>query len=224
MSAIVRRTMESSRFGPAESSNAVHYFVDRHLREGRADRTAVLYGERAISYGRVAELVNRAANALRQAGIVAQDRVMLAPLDSPAFVAAFWGAIKLGAVPVPVSTLLTADDYEFVLADSGARGLIFDARLADRVTPALDRLAAARPPGRGRWGSLEAVLVASAAFGCADAPGLTSDYPSFDQACAASPSTAATAPTRPRDPAFWLYTSGSTGRPKAAVHLHDHMR
>ena len=225
--------MDGSNPAPSGPFNAAEYFVDRNLAQGRGRSIAVLYGAAELTYQRVAELVNRAANALGRAGIGRGDRVVLVLLDSPAFVGAFWGAIKLGAVPVPVSTLLAADEYEFVLADSAARALIVDARLLDRVQPALDSRAALGSAGPGRWGDLEFAWVASPAFGCGPVFGCgnkplamsaqDSGIQSFDEACAASPTSSEAASTRAKDPAFWLYTSGSTGRPKAAIHLQDHM-
>ena len=210
--------------------NAAEYFIDRNLSEGRGEATALVYAHGRLTYRRVATLVSRAADALRRGGIERGDRVMLVLPDSPAFVAAFWGAIKLGAVPVPVNTLLPADDYEFMLSDSAARCLVADERLLERATPALDRLAAARTGGGGRWGSLEAVYVAGEAFasgGEASRPGFDQagarGYRSLDEECAASPPESPAARTEPGDPAFWLYTSGSTGRPKAAIHLQHHM-
>ena len=71
-----------------EQFNAVQYFVDRNLDEGRGGKVAVLCDERELTYSQVAELVNRAANALAQAGVERLDRVLLLLADSPAFVAA----------------------------------------------------------------------------------------------------------------------------------------
>src|SRR5207253_6917144 len=99
--------------------------------------------------------------ALAQAGVERLDRVLLLLADSPAFVAAFWGAIKLGAVPIPTNTLLTSGDYEFLLRDSGARCLVVDSILLGKAEPALARLAT----GQKRWGHLETAHVAG------DAPG-----------------------------------------------------
>src|SRR5579863_5626885 len=213
-----------------EPFKVAEYFIDRNLTEGRGDSKAVLWQEQQLTYHQVSMLVNRAANALADGGVARGDRVLLLLLDSPAFVAAFWGAIKLGAVPVPANTLLRAEDYEFMLRDSGARGLVVDERLLERVRPALDHLAAHREGGDGRWGALRIVWAASETFSGAPATGDSSPEPfdndvhqDFGRACAASPPGSAAAPTHRGDPAFWLYTSGSTGRPKAAIHCHHDM-
>jgi benzoate-CoA ligase family protein len=213
-----------------EVFNAAEYFIGRNLREGRGGSTALIAGELQFTYLQVSTLVDRAANALARGGAVRGDRVLLLLLDSPAFVAAFWAAVKLGAVPVPANTLLRTEDYEFMLRDSGARGLVVDERLLGRVSPALDHLAAHSEGGEGRWGALEVVWVASEAFPGGKGAGPTglrpsdkNTYQSFDQACAASLPDSTAAPTRRDDSAFWLYTSGSTGRPKAAIHLHHDM-
>src|SRR5207245_8265723 len=86
--------------------NIADYLVDRHVREGRGGRTAILYGEESITYGQVAERSNRVANALRSLGIRREERVLLLLLDTPAFAYSFFGAQKIGAVPIPTNTLL----------------------------------------------------------------------------------------------------------------------
>ncbi len=182
--------------------NAAQFYVDRHLDEGRGEKAAIFHGGQELTYRQIAEKVNCAANAMRRAGIRRKDRVLLVLFDSPAFVAAFWGAIKLGAVPVPVNTLLTAEEFQFTAEDSGARGLIAESALYEKIAPAL------RVPNR-----LKKVWIAGTpSEGCA----------SFEEDLAQDSSEASTARTHRDDPAFWLYTSGSTGRPKASIHLqHD---
>jgi len=111
--------------GIPERFNATTYFVDRHLGEGRGGKIAVECGDERVSYGQLAERVNRCGNALRNAyGVGPGDRVVLLLHDGPAFFYAFYGAIKIGAVPVPINTLWKTGDYRFVLRDSGARVLI----------------------------------------------------------------------------------------------------
>jgi len=192
-------------FVPAipERLNLATYYLDRHLAEGRGNKIAIIYGDRKITYREVAEQVNRAANAFKRVGLRPRDRVLLMLLDSPAFVTAFWGAIKLGAIPVPVNTLLTAEDFEFMLKDSQARGLVVESALLDKVVSLLGGL----PHLRSVW------VVGRAPTRCLI----------FEQELTESSPEAAAASTRRDEPSFWLYTSGSTGRPKAAVHCHRGM-
>src|SRR5438552_14024557 len=100
--------------------NVADYLVDRHVREGRGGRTAILYGEESVTYGQVAERSNRVANALRSLGIRREERVLLLLLDTPAFAYSFFGAQKIGAVPIPTNTLLKSQDYRYILNDSRA--------------------------------------------------------------------------------------------------------
>ncbi|HEV2177142.1 MAG TPA: benzoate-CoA ligase family protein [Terriglobia bacterium] len=210
-----------------ERFNAASYFIDRHLDEGRAAKVAVLCGGRQFTYQQIAESVNRAANALARAGAGRSDRVLIALHDSPAFIAAFWGAIKLGAVAVPVSTAQSAAEYAFALGDSGARAVVVQDVLFDKIAPAL-----AGTPGeigqgaRGQTGVSPAVLLAGGARD-ANSEIRVSNFQfqisNFESELAQSSPEATAAPTRRDGPAFWLYTSGSTGRPKAAIHRHRDM-
>jgi benzoate-CoA ligase family protein len=184
-----------------EPFNVATFFVDRHVTEGRAARTAFRHAGTTVTYGEVADRVAHAAGALAEAGLEIEQRVLLVLNDSPSFGAAFWGAAKLGAVAVPVNTLMTADEYAFLLEDSRARVAVVDADVVPRVL-------AARP--RCPW--LRTVLVAGDG-GAAGARG-------FDDALARATPVVEAASTFSEDIVYWGYTSGSTGRPKAAVHAH----
>ena len=194
--------MLASEVLPAQFNVATH-FVDRNLDEGRADATAFFCADRNLTYGDVAELVNRTGNALLDLGVGMDDRVFMACLDAPEFVGTFWGAIKIGAVPVPVNTLLRRQDYLYLLNDSRARAAVVSAPLLPEVAPALED---AR--------RLRHVLVAGG-------PG--HGYLSWDKRVEHASAALAPAPTSRDDAAFWLYSSGSTGFPKGAVHLHHDM-
>jgi benzoate-CoA ligase family protein len=183
--------------------NAAAWFIDRRLDQGRGGTPAVRYEGRTLTYADVHELVNRTGNALLGLGLGAEDRVLLLCLDAPEFVGAFWGAIKMGAVPIPVNTLLRPDDWLYCLEDSKARAAVVSAPLLAAATPALD---AAR--------HLRHVLVAGGPAG--------RHLGYEDRLAGASPHLLA-ADTSRDEPAFWLYSSGSTGAPKGAVHLHHDM-
>jgi benzoate-CoA ligase family protein len=183
--------------------NAAAFFVDRHVEEGRADLVAFFHEGGALTYGDLRSLVNRTGNALRELGVEPEQRVLALLLDSPEFLAVFWGAVKIGAIPVPVNTLLRPADYLYFLEDSRAKVLVVSEALLPSVEPVL---AQAR--------HLRHVVVAGRAAG---------PHLAFDAWVARASSTLAPADTAPGDPAFWLYSSGSTGFPKGAVHLQRDM-
>ena len=102
--------MNASDFLPADF-NVASWFVDRPVAEGRGAAPAFHCEGRVLSYADVRELADHTGNAFRELGVEMEQRVVMICLDAPEFLGAFWGAIKIGAVPVPVNTLLRADDY-----------------------------------------------------------------------------------------------------------------
>ena len=114
--------------------NAAAYFVDRHVEEGRGAAIAIECGDRRVSYASLHEHVNRTGAALRdELDVRPEERVLLLMLDTPEMVFAFFGAIKIGAVPIPINTLWTASDYEFVLRDSRSSVVIVSEPLHERI-------------------------------------------------------------------------------------------
>ena len=185
--------------------NAAEYFIDRNVAESRGDKIAIECADNGarISYAELRANVNRCGNALRSLGARMEERVALLLLDSPEFFYSFFGAIRIGAVAVPLNTLLKPADYEYLLNDCRARVLIVSEALLPQV--------AAIP--RSSLPLLEHIVVA----GEARAPEV-----SFAARLASQSSELESALTCSDDAAFWLYSSGSTGRPKGCVHLqHD---
>jgi 4-hydroxybenzoate-CoA ligase len=111
--------------------NSAEWFIGRHVREGRASRTAIIDGEGSITYGDLDAAVRRFANALRDAGLRRDERIALIAPDSRWLSIGFWGAIAAGAVAVPINTLLTAADFRCVLEDCGARITIVDPQIVN---------------------------------------------------------------------------------------------
>lgn len=188
--------------GP-EKYNAANEFVDRHIQEGRGGKVAVYYLDQQITYSQVQEKVNQTGNALLEMGISLEDRVMLLVLDCPEFVYSFFGAMKIGAVPVPINTLLKPEDYEYLLNDSRAKVLVVSEELLDNITAIRNNLLYLR----------QVIVVGKA----------TEERQSFASLIENQPTELETANTCTDDAAFWLYSSGTTGFPKGAVHLHHDM-
>ncbi|GAB6907842.1 Benzoate--CoA ligase [Desulfosarcina cetonica] len=186
-----------------EKFNAADYFVDRNIREGRADKVAVLCEDRQLTYGQVQAGVNRVGNGLRSLGVRMEERVALLLLDTEVYPQAFFGAIKIGAVPICINTLMRPKDYAYFLNDSRARVLMVDQSLLGIINGI-----------RSKLEFLEYVIIVGDAAGGDDLHFATW-VAEHDDALEA-------APTTPDDACFWLYSSGSTGLPKGTVHLqHD---
>jgi benzoate-CoA ligase family protein len=200
MATTIERPAQAPVVDVPDSFNIADYLVDRHVREGRGNRSAILCGDEAVTYAQVAERSNRVANGLRELGVRREERVLLLLLDTPAFVYSFFGAMKLGAVPIPTNTLLKSQDYRYMLNDSRARVAIVSEPLLPQLAaiprhelPYLDHIITDGKPADG-MSEFDRLLKASA--------------------------TCEVASTSKDDAAFWLYSSGTTGFPKGAVHLH----
>lgn len=174
--------------------------VDRHLEAGCGDRAAIRYEGRTITYAELAAMTGRIGGALRELGVEREQRVAIVVFDRPEFVATFLGAVRIGAVAVPLSTLLRPPDLADLIAHSEAVALVIEASILDVVRPHLPALE-----------RLRLVVVVD---------GVAPDALAFDTLCAAAPDALVPADTRADDMCFWQYTSGTTGRPKGIVHRH----
>ncbi|MHA1569034.1 MAG: benzoate-CoA ligase family protein [Alphaproteobacteria bacterium] len=181
--------------------NAAAPFIDRHIGEGRGGKIAFrAEGGEEVSYAALAANVNRCGNALKSLGIAPGERLLMVVKDCPEFLYLFWGAIKAGIVPVPLNTLLRAENYRSMIEDSGCAAVVHSPEFAGEVADAI--AGAAHKPGR--------VLPAEGAD-------------SIQALMRDAPDRLAPAPASADDDCFWLFSSGSTGRPKAAVHRHRDM-
>jgi acyl-coenzyme A synthetase/AMP-(fatty) acid ligase len=198
-------TSRTPSAGIAPAGNAVRRFV-LDPAEAQPDRVAIIEAtsERQTTRSALADGVTRAGAVLAELGVRPEQRVMMVMADRVAFLEVFWGAISIGAVPVPVSTMLAAKDYEFLLRDSRAVAVVASDVFAPHVLPATD----GQP-------HLRHVLVE----GAPDAEPRALHYDQLRDAGGGSE----LFPADVEDVAFWLYTSGTTGFPKAAIHRHADM-
>ena len=178
--------------------------IERNLKAGRADKPVYIDPRGSWTYGQLAERVDRFGNLLRSLGIRREERILLALLDTIDWPTAFLGAVKAGVIPIPVNTLMTEDDYRFMLADSRAKVLV----VSEALFPKFANLIGSSPD------LMHVIVSGENAHG----------YARFEDALAQAKPESYTAPTTRDDICFWLYTSGSTGKPKGAVHVHANLR
>jgi benzoate-CoA ligase family protein len=185
----------------AQLFNACEYLLDRRLAAGDGQRTALTGPAGEVSYAELHASVCRTAAGLRAAGLEPEQRLLMVMADSPHFAVVYLAAMRVGAIPVPVSTMLNTDGIAELLRDSRARYLA----VTHEFAAAAESAAAAAP-------ELTGIL--------ADSP-LAASVPvhRLDDLAACAPDESVY-DTSADSPAFWLYTSGTTGTPKAAMHRH----
>jgi benzoate-CoA ligase family protein len=179
-----------------ELFNASTYLLDRHIEAGNGDRLALTGVAGELTYAQLYDRVRRTAAGLRRTGLQPEQRLLMFMSDTPQFVAVFLAALRIGAVPVPVSTMQRVDGLAGLLRDSRARYLAVTAEFVE-----LAAAAAAGAPELTRV--LGPVELGELASGEPD----EQPYPTIEDS-----------------PAFWLYTSGTTGKPKGAMHRHGSIR
>jgi len=198
----VATTYKYEKFIP-EYYNITTKLIDEHVERGLGDKVALYYKDQTYTYKQVQSMVNRVGNALHILGVHMDERVMLVLYDSPEAVASFFGAIKIGAIPIPINYMYTRDDYRYLLNNSRARTLIAHEDFMEEIEG-----------WRDKFRYLDNTVVVGAKT--------RAYHISFHDVVDRCSEELDVAYTTIDDSAFWNYTSGSTGVPKAAVHLqHD---
>jgi 4-hydroxybenzoate-CoA ligase len=188
--------------------NAVTDFVDAPVARGLAEKVAFIDAERSLSYGELQTRTCSFAAALQNLGLRPEERLALLLYDGVDFPVAFWGALRAGIVALPLNTLLTAEQYAYILGDSRAAAIAVAAPLAGTLVPILDRLPRLRT----------IIIVGDGAD--RHAPFAGRDVLGFAH-LAGRHAPPFAAPTLSDEVAFWMYTSGSTGEPKGVKHVHS---
>ena len=187
---------------PPEHFNFAQFLLERNA--GHGERPAFIDDAGTLTYGDLAHRVRSLAAGLRGLGIRREERVLLLMQDCNDWPVSFLGAMYAGLVPVAVNTLLTADDYAYMLEHSRAQAVLVSGALLPTLTAAMIK----------SDHEVTKVIVSNPAAPLHPAE---VEFESFIQANQAM---AKAAPTKGDDPGFWLYSSGSTGRPKGTVHSH----
>ncbi|MFC4769417.1 benzoate-CoA ligase family protein [Effusibacillus consociatus] len=185
--------------------NASTKFIDENVNKGLGSKVAIYYKDEKITYKQLQDQVNQVGNGLKQLDIGLESRVLLMCYDTPEFIASFFGSIKIGAVPIPVNTMMQPADYEYFLNNSRAKVLIVHEDLWAKISHL-----------RKRFLYLEHIVVISQHDNHSD------NSINYREWVERADRELDAARTSYDDPAFWLFSSGSTGNPKGVIHLqHD---
>ncbi len=189
-----------SLFQIPEKINLTAFIIDANVAKGNAEKIAIYYQGRQITYRNIQSEINKVGNSLKSLGVEIENRIAILLPDCPEWVACFFGAVKIGAVPVSLNTMMAPQDYQYFLNDSRAKAIVVSSDLARAIETI-----------SGNLDYLKCVIVVGAA---------REKQIAYHDLIERASSELEAAGTCKDDVAFWNYTSGATGPPKGVVHLH----
>jgi benzoate-CoA ligase len=192
--------------GIKEHYNAANRFIEENVRKGLGNKVAIICEDEQVTYQDLLRRVNQFGSALRNVDVESENRILLLTYDSPEFVVSFFGAMKIGAIPIPVNTMLQPHDYEYLLNNSRAKVLVVHEDFWEKIKDY-----------RERFIYLKQVIVIS------ENVSICTDVVDFLEFVNCASEDLETYYSSPEDSAFWLYSSGSTGNPKGVIHHQKSM-
>ena len=184
--------------------NLADFMLDRHVREGRGGNVAVKFMDKDFTYAQVQQMVNKFGNALKEAGVEAQDRVGIRLVNSPQAIVAVFAIEKIGAIPVPTSPLWSQEEVAFVANNAEMKFFVVNAPLMEQVEKA---------KGDFKFGTK--IIVIGGKLDEVKAAG----HLAYEEMVEKGAPTLDATMLDANDVGIMLYTSGTTGLPKGCVHF-----
>ncbi|WP_413381660.1 benzoate-CoA ligase family protein [Alkalihalobacillus sp. 1P02AB] len=192
--------------GVKEHYNATNRFIEENVKKGLGEKVAIYSDDKSLTYNELLTRVNQIGDAFKKIHVESENRVLLLAYDSAEFIVTFYGAMKIGAVPIPVNTMLPTQDYEYLLNDSRAKVLVVESEIWQKMKENKERFIYLK----------HVIVIDTKEKGAHEELDFYRFLNTGSEGCQTYHSGA-------EDPGFWLYSSGSTGKPKGVIHQQQNM-